>query len=67
MGIKTDLNLVKDDYQWLSSLFYFGKYFPPFGHIDGLTNRAKAILHGSIRPTGCCSDYPSESTPQPVS
>ncbi|KAJ5527882.1 hypothetical protein N7513_012041 [Penicillium frequentans] len=24
MGIKTDLNLVKDDYQWLSSLFYFG-------------------------------------------
>ncbi|KAJ5902703.1 Major facilitator superfamily domain general substrate transporter [Penicillium taxi] len=24
MGIKKDLNLVKDDYQWLGSLFYFG-------------------------------------------
>ncbi|KAJ5140707.1 transporter [Penicillium atrosanguineum] len=24
MGIKKDLNLVKDQYQWLSSLFYFG-------------------------------------------
>ncbi|KIW22988.1 uncharacterized protein PV07_11224 [Cladophialophora immunda] len=24
MGIKTDINLVGDDYQWLSSMFYFG-------------------------------------------
>jgi len=24
MGLKTDLNLVGDDYQWLGSLFYFG-------------------------------------------
>ncbi|KAJ6014974.1 hypothetical protein N7540_009565 [Penicillium herquei] len=24
MGIKTDLNLARDQYQWLSSLFYFG-------------------------------------------
>lgn len=24
MGIKTDIGLVGDDYQWLSSLFYFG-------------------------------------------
>ncbi|PNP37783.1 hypothetical protein TGAMA5MH_10268 [Trichoderma gamsii] len=25
MGLKTDLKLVGDNYQWLSSLFYFGK------------------------------------------
>ena len=24
MGIKTDINLVGDDYQWLGSMFYFG-------------------------------------------
>lgn len=24
MGLKTDLNLVGDNYQWLGSLFYFG-------------------------------------------
>jgi hypothetical protein len=26
MGIKDDLNLEKDQYQWLGSLFYFGKF-----------------------------------------
>jgi len=25
MGLRTDLNLKGDDYQWLSSLFYFGR------------------------------------------
>lgn len=30
MGLKTDLKLVGDNYQWLSSLFYFGKQ--PFSH-----------------------------------
>lgn len=25
MGLKDDLKLVGDNYQWLSSLFYFGK------------------------------------------
>jgi len=25
MGLKTDLNLQGDEYQWLSSLFYFGR------------------------------------------
>lgn len=25
MGIKKDIHLVKDDYQWLGSMFYFGK------------------------------------------
>lgn len=24
MGLRTDLNLKGDDYQWLGSLFYFG-------------------------------------------
>ena len=24
MGIKKDIHLVKDDYQWLGSMFYFG-------------------------------------------
>ena len=24
MGIKTDIGLVGDDYQWLGSMFYFG-------------------------------------------
>lgn len=24
MGIKKDIKLVKDDYQWLGSMFYFG-------------------------------------------
>jgi MFS transporter, ACS family, allantoate permease len=27
MGLKTDLNLVKDNYQWLGSVFYFGYLF----------------------------------------
>jgi hypothetical protein len=27
MGIKKDINLVGDDYQWLSSMFYFGYLF----------------------------------------
>jgi hypothetical protein len=27
MGIKDDLNLEGDQYQWLGSLFYFGKSF----------------------------------------
>lgn len=26
MGIKKDLNLVGDQYQWLGSLFYFGSF-----------------------------------------
>lgn len=26
MGIKKDINLKGDDYQWLGSLFYFGAY-----------------------------------------
>ena len=25
MGIKKDIGLVNDDYQWLGSMFYFGK------------------------------------------
>lgn len=24
MGIKKDIDLIGDDYQWLSSMFYFG-------------------------------------------
>lgn len=31
MGIKTDLSLVGDEYQWLSSLFYFGIFHPSLG------------------------------------
>ena len=30
MGIRKDIHLVKDDYQWLGSMFYFG----PHRHID---------------------------------
>ena len=26
MGIKKDINLVNDDYQWLGSMFYFGEH-----------------------------------------
>lgn len=29
MGIKDDLSLVGDQYQWLGSLFYFGMPFKP--------------------------------------
>ena len=25
MGIKKDIGLVNDDYQWLGSMFYFGR------------------------------------------
>ena len=28
MGIKKDIHLVKDDYQWLGSMFYFGPSIP---------------------------------------
>ena len=30
MGIKKDIGLVNDDYQWLSSMFYFGKPAIPY-------------------------------------
>lgn len=32
MGIKTDINLKGDDYQWLGSMFYFG--MPPQFALD---------------------------------
>jgi ACS family allantoate permease-like MFS transporter len=30
MGLKEDLHLIDDQYQWLGSLFYFGKYISAF-------------------------------------
>lgn len=37
MGLKTDIHLVGDNYQWLGSVFYFGMLFsssPPYQPID---------------------------------
>ena len=28
MGIRKDIGLVNDDYQWLGSMFYFGIFLP---------------------------------------
>lgn len=28
MGLKQDIHLVKDNYQWLGSMFYFGILYP---------------------------------------
>lgn len=36
MGIKEDLNLVKDQYQWLGSLFYFGGSFSLRSRVGGM-------------------------------
>lgn len=36
MGIKEDLNLVGDQYQWLGSLFYFGESFLLHSCVGGM-------------------------------
>lgn len=43
MGIKEDLNLEGDQYQWLGSLFYFGKLLYYTNSVPGLT-RFKGYL-----------------------
>lgn len=39
MGIKTDIDLTGDDYQWLGSMFYFGNCQP-------LTTDPDSCIHG---------------------
>lgn len=65
MGLKTDLNLVGDDYQWLGSLFYFGMLFLLIPKRYPLT--MKVISLGNIPPTDSSNVYPWENTPQLVS
>ena len=61
MGIKTDLSLVGDQYQWLGSLFYFGMLF-----IDSafryLNLTVQAISHGNTQLASSCSVSPWANT-----
>ena len=51
MGIKEDIGLVNDDYQWLGSMFYFGT--PAILHLlpEPITDTFQAISHGNIQQT----------------
>lgn len=44
MGLKEDLNLVRDNYQWLGSLFYFGKH-------SLITHCSRVIIAASAKPS----------------
>lgn len=43
MGIKRDINLNGDDYQWLSSMFYFGQF-------DAQRPQLRYIFNAEIHP-----------------
>lgn len=60
MGIKTDLTLVGDQYQWLGSLFYFGMPFLYSAILVCLT--AQAISHGNTQPASSYNVSPWAST-----
>ena len=57
MGIKKDINLKGDDYNWISSMFYFGntsmKTFAP-AKIDD----TQAISHGNTQRTDSSNACP---------
>jgi hypothetical protein len=57
MGIKKDIHLKGDDYQWLGSLFYFGAYVEYSSSGLSLTV-LQVTWRGSIRPVGFSSVYP---------
>lgn len=69
MGIKQDINLTGDDYQWLSSMFYFGQLMrnghgydaPPFGR-SARADYQKGTSLGNIPLTGCCNGFPWRNT-----
>jgi ACS family allantoate permease-like MFS transporter len=53
MGIKDDINLKGDQYQWLGSLFYFGESSPICDNID-------FVLHVLINIKGYLAwEYPT--------
>ena len=61
MGIKKDINLTGDDYQWLSSMFYFG------GHCtihlrSPVPDAEQATWLGNILQTASSSVYLSPNT-----
>lgn len=63
MGIKEDLDLVGDQYQWLGSLFYFGEFFLFMRKMIGrYADDHQAIWPGNIRQTACCNGYRWGST-----
>lgn len=55
MGIKEDIGLVNDDYQWLGSMFYFGS--PAIRRVlpEPITDALQATSHGSIQQTDSSS------------
>ena len=56
MGIKEDINLTGDDYQWLGSMFYFGQALPFINTVPGVDSW-QATLHGNIQQIAfyrCC-------------
>lgn len=65
MGIKKDIHLTGDDYQWLSSMFYFGQ-----SNISSSLDRdcrrsldwQQDTSHGNTPPIGCCRDSHWPST-----
>lgn len=68
MGIRTDIHLKGDNYQWLGSMFYFGTE-ALFSTIEyGLQfTIIQDTLLGNTRPTDYCNAYPWPSIPHCVS
>lgn len=61
MGLKPDLGLEGDQYQWLGSLFYFGEFCLRAGSVHqqaiGQTDRTKGIWRGNTRQIDCFSFF----------
>ena len=62
MGLKKDINLKGDDYQWLGSMFYFGTLLVGLSPICLLSDPIQATLPGSIQPIDFYSASLSQST-----
>lgn len=65
MGIKEDLHLVGDQYQWLGSLFYFGESASLCAKADRWSDAdvGQAIWLGNTQRTACFSVFHSGNTP----
>lgn len=68
MGIRKDIGLVNDDYQWLGSMFYFGMFLPfDTVSLSSMTDTLQATSPGNIQQVDSSSAFLSPSTPPSVS
>lgn len=68
MGIRKDIHLTGDNYQWLGSMFYIGTeaLFSIIEHSLEFTSIQDTLL-GNTPPTDYCNAYPWPSIPHCVS